>query len=539
MKNFSSSGIKCNFQTSKLPNFQTSKLPNFQTSKLCNRLLNLLLILFMNYSVQAQQQSECTSVLIDSSSSAVAVNNPPCLNVDSIFENCIPVYIKVNFHFFVNQDCKGTVTVPGYGTQATQSEAAGWASYMIWEANNVLANNQPQLNAAGPGTSSSASHCNPIRWVLKGVYFHCANEKNNGYELSSLLSTYGKNINSELNIFLALPIEVTNQGPLIHGGVAFLRGTVSSIRALDWGLMNHELAHNLGNGHSFDGTRNCLDAPKLEFDWDENCDGIISNSEKQRRCWIKTPPSDPICNLAPTCPNFPCCLDDFIDNNVVGNNPQRNAWTNCQIKSAIEHIADYKCEFIQQVGGNCPPASSVVTRSPIEDTKESHCSYCFEIDGSSNYDQYKIEIYNNSNPTNPILLKTVGWLSRGAKRFCIGGTNLSNTWQDGMLPGVPYLIKLIVKNDCGEDVNSYPFILPNRTCSVSGPSSDKKFELRVSPNPAFNNAVIHYELDNSYETKVMVSHPLFSSFNYVASPLQIQELGNYDISIPVSSFFLA
>ncbi|MBK7469082.1 MAG: hypothetical protein IPJ43_21135 [Saprospiraceae bacterium] len=102
----------------------------------------------MNYSVQAQQQSECTSVLIDSSSSAVAVNNPPCLNVDSIFENCIPVYIKVNFHFFVNQDCKGTVTVPGYGTQATQSEAAGWASYMIWEANNVLANNQPQLNAA-------------------------------------------------------------------------------------------------------------------------------------------------------------------------------------------------------------------------------------------------------------------------------------------------------------------------------------------------------------------------------------------------------
>ena len=49
----------------------------------------------------------------------------PCFNVDSIYENCIPVYLNVNIHFFVNDDCTGNVSLPQDGTKVTQEGATG------------------------------------------------------------------------------------------------------------------------------------------------------------------------------------------------------------------------------------------------------------------------------------------------------------------------------------------------------------------------------------------------------------------------------
>ncbi|MBK9220611.1 MAG: hypothetical protein IPO78_13130 [Saprospiraceae bacterium] len=454
----------------------------------------------------------------------------PCFNVDSIYENCIPVYLNVNIHFFVNDDCTGNVSLPQDGTKVTQEGATGWANYMLYIANEELAHNTAQLNPKGYNTPSQAAHCNPVRWFLSGVYFHCDNtNKFNGYDLNLLRNKYAVNPNSELNVFIAS----YNHS---HGsGVAFLGGSISSINRFDWGILNHELAHNLVLYHSFEND-GCDDTPMLTFNWDKNCDGTIGTDEMNLKCFGLEPPNSPNCNLEPACPNYPCCDSGWINNNIMGYNNPNGAWSACQIAKVLGHISRYKCEFIAQIGGNCPPLSSFITRLPKDLIKPKHCTYCFDIGASTGYNKYKIEIYDNINPTNPILIKTTHWLSGLAQKYCITG-NLQSGWQDDMQSNHPYLIKLIVKNDCSENEKSEPFSLPIRDCTITGDHPNNELKFAISPNPATDNLTIQYELNEESQVKILLTHQLFNNFNYTVSPSCFQSQGEYTINIPLQSVY--
>lgn len=84
--------------------------------KLVNLTILLVLIAFFGQKVTAQTEY-CE--IIQPSQSANAASQP-CFDIDSIFQNCIPVYVKVNFHYFVNDNCSGNVSLPLDATQVKQ-----------------------------------------------------------------------------------------------------------------------------------------------------------------------------------------------------------------------------------------------------------------------------------------------------------------------------------------------------------------------------------------------------------------------------------
>ena len=84
-----------------------------------------------------------------------------CFDVDQVLLNCTPVYVRINFHFFTDTDCDGNIQI----TNSTQTQAFRIAENLLNEANGVLSANQVQWHVTG-----AVAICNPIRYVLSGVY---------------------------------------------------------------------------------------------------------------------------------------------------------------------------------------------------------------------------------------------------------------------------------------------------------------------------------------------------------------------------------
>jgi hypothetical protein len=40
----------------------------------------------------------------------------PCFNIDSVQANCVPIYINVNVHFFLDDNCEGKLATAPYVT---------------------------------------------------------------------------------------------------------------------------------------------------------------------------------------------------------------------------------------------------------------------------------------------------------------------------------------------------------------------------------------------------------------------------------------
>ncbi len=94
--------------------------------------------------------------------------DPPCFNETQVFDNCSPLlYIKVNFHYFLDDDGNEPATSPNQKGWS-KGEAYWWAEDLINQANDGLANNADQA-AIGDDIPTP---CNPVRLVLSGVHFH-------------------------------------------------------------------------------------------------------------------------------------------------------------------------------------------------------------------------------------------------------------------------------------------------------------------------------------------------------------------------------
>jgi len=105
-----------------------------------------------------------------------------------IFEDCTPIYINVNAHVFVDNDCASDVQ---HLPQTTQLEAYGWVENFIEQCNITLANNPDQWHLNAPPA------CLPIRYVLNGVYMHCKTASS----WLNIGTGYHVNSGSEVNVY--------------------------------------------------------------------------------------------------------------------------------------------------------------------------------------------------------------------------------------------------------------------------------------------------------------------------------------------------
>lgn len=93
----------------------------------------------------------------------------------TVIANCATekVWIRINIHFFFNDDCTGTLDPLGL-VSITPEQAYEKAEAYIEAANLALDNNRDQWNQVFWGVPfDDTRHCVPFRYLLSGVYVHC------------------------------------------------------------------------------------------------------------------------------------------------------------------------------------------------------------------------------------------------------------------------------------------------------------------------------------------------------------------------------
>lgn len=172
------------------------------------KILLLLVFLAINNTL-IFSQTEC---LLTQDLQIQFTDNPPqtsCFNVDTVQKYCTTIYVKVNVHFFLNDNCQGIVaTAAGVNVDLTPQNAFQLADNLITDANNFLqsiSDNESllnyQWNTDAHGTVNSGPQCIPIRYVLSGVKIHCnTNAQNTGISFNDF-DAFEVNGSSEMNIY--------------------------------------------------------------------------------------------------------------------------------------------------------------------------------------------------------------------------------------------------------------------------------------------------------------------------------------------------
>jgi len=329
-----------------------------------------------------------------------------CFDIDEIMANCTPIYMKVNLHYFLDDNCEGDLAMSNdqqhidaipNGLQPNVADVYEISEAYITEANFMLehmSNNYPwehpqtgelhmshhMLGQAEHGITPTDPPCIPIRYTLSGVYVHCDTNIWNGIpwdtpQLLSLFTPYEVNPSEEINVFITgvLP-NSAGQGGDGSGLASTLDApeySTAVVETFGVGLFNHEMAHIFGLDHCFSAQGNMDNCPDL---WDASlfyeaqCDGVITwglNSQgvpTGEECYnIITDPTD--CNAI--CPDgspnpHPCCEWPNINNNLMNysalaGNLEYSALTPCQVNKMLEDIRDNLCDQIHQIGDDCSP----------------------------------------------------------------------------------------------------------------------------------------------------------------------------------------
>lgn len=250
-----------------------------------------LFCFFMHNSLTAQMEIPCGNIeAIDTSELNYSRPGQPCFDLDDVISNCTPIYLRVNFHLFVGDDCTGAFD-PNHITSALPQEAAfyeasqpgnrGIPERMIYEMNQLVINNHPQK--LENGEYDSLAPCVPLRFVLGDVNIHCdyafrsqGNFSNFFLTADTSFSQYEK---PGINVYYVKPDgNFSGQGDITTSGVL--------IGYPDASLTLHEIGHCLNLFHTFLGADGCPDTPGEGVDWDRNCDGDTQdNNERDWPCW--------------------------------------------------------------------------------------------------------------------------------------------------------------------------------------------------------------------------------------------------------------
>ena len=434
------------------------------------------------------------------------VASEPCFDIDSIQINCTPVYINVNVHFFLNDNCEGNMaTAPGVSGNLNPLNAFKLSEDYINNANafyETMSNNNLglnyQWNAVANGADSTVAQCIPFRYVLKGVRIHCNSNAQSTNTIFTKFNNFFINSDSEINIFFSNVNGSAN-------GFSHYNYFGVVVELFHYNLLHHEIAHALDVVHPFEMDEECDDTWGYSWTWDKNCDGIIDL--RNNNCWNDQPIVDGKDACLEFCTPHPCCDESIQSNNIMAysawaENPELAALTPCQIRTMLNNLATKKCEYIQ-VGG-CPPPSAFIGTIP-RPTGNNKCETCFYLNGSFNESAYEMSILR---PDESIVIAT-NILPGQAKKYCI--RPISNKfgvpkWPYGLQSGVEYTMKLKVYSYCDdEDETEFKFTLPSPCADYAEIPNDTLYTIRVdqiSPNPTSSYITVEYTTLSSGQLKV-------------------------------------
>lgn len=397
-----------------------------------------------------------------------------CLDVQYILDNCIKVYIRLNVHYFVGDDCSGTLQQTGLNQETAYQNTEA----MIRALNQQLNDNKPQKRLGGVDPP-----CIPLRFVLSGVYVHCRSNAVAEFNTTLLNAEFGVDRKGTVNFYIGhFPNGATGVGYQKDNS-----GSASSFNLSTWwtlGNLYHELGHIFGLKHSFS-VDDCDDTPIFGLSWDKNCNGIIESdingrrNERNIQCWgLLSPNVGPgapgyddgndngvnDCEEVPPCTPSPCCFEENLDNNVMSYSADKSALTRCQLERMLRVISQSKCGLIEQIGG-CPPTKAFIDRLPRDRVDNGRCCQCLMLEGSWEEESYEFELYEVNGALRTLVYQT-GRVQGQATRFCYK-TNAAYIGPYPLLrPHTAYLAVLHTFNACSDDGYEFPFVTGSEDCEV-------------------------------------------------------------------------
>ena len=480
-----------------------------------------------------------------------------CFNVDSIQQQCTKVWLRVNVHFFLDDDCEGTLDPLGVENIPIE-DAYETAEDIIKRANEALDNNYKQwvqipLWGFAP-EDEKPEQCVPIRYALSGVYVWCNTTAKNttGGAPYWFQSNFGQYTDTEYNAFFVEWIgDATGQANGQPGNAFTAENFGASV-------FNHEMGHVLDLGHSFNDDM-VDDTPQVGFRYDYNCDGDkidnfslgIGWEGEWRQCWdnlsrdfyngnryldydgdgaIDYPD---LCDMAAPCLFYPCCSWDYVDNNIMAYSRYNEccaAYTEGQITRILENLStDTYCKYIEEITSDCPPPMANIHILPTEADKDD-CSYCLNLSASMHDEYYKVDFFkSNGDP-----LYTTGWLSGPANRFCISKSiRPPYNYNYGFQAGQSYTAKLTVENYCGDKTEEeITFLFEGVGCDPEYPEQQVAIT-NLYPNPFTNALQVDYETQKAGHLNLWLapaSGPdILMHSEYITTP------GSYQKSLSTSS----
>lgn len=515
-------------------------------------ILTHLFLIYYGETIYCQQSN--TLICPEVSSGNMEIHGNNCFDVQTAFDECHLMYIRVNMHFFLDDNCENPQNpffAQGFDSYSFIDDP--YSCYLLAEdlinrANEDLENNQDQLGGENPfwGTVFNPAHCNPLRYVLTGVHLHCSSDAQSitNTELNSLNNLYGVDINTSINVFITDLALSSNPSA---GGVApFLGATYNVIQDDSEGLLNHEMGHDFSLLHPFDQNENLDDTPDIRYAWwDANCDGTQNAGDQfNKECWREYATyldqtqynENCIETVQQGCMQHPCCDWMYINNNVMANNAFQDCYTNGQILKLLNHINNNKCNMIEAIGDNiCPPPSPVVDIHILDELRTEYCSYCLRLEASSNDTYYMLDFYEVVNG-NELFHTSTSWLDGPAERYCIATKEEKDgngVWFGGFEPNKNYKVVMTVENDCGDQKTSeYYFTTPSTNCNVVASP-----DIVISPIPAINNLNITYTLYNRSEIRIIASHSIYGKYAGNIEENYNKDAGNYTISENVTGWY--
>lgn len=385
-----------------------------------------------------------------------------CLNVKGIISNCQTLWIKVNIHLYVNDQCEGKLAMSSGVTYDTNLENAYSIAEDIINKSNLFAEN---ISDNKPFQNESiklppVAQCYPMRFLLKDVHVHCDNQRlTDKHNWNNQVV----NQNDEINVFVT---KITN-GP---NGWTNFKGDYLVSNGLTGAIIPHEVLH-IGNvHHTWEeyGIYQLEDTWQNNVDWDHDCNPDTPNFKGAINCWSTADSSK--CPMI-SCPlniKHPCCdwghqTSNLMSGSAWAENGTYATVTHDQIERALTTFNQLFCQKIAAIDPECPPSSSVIGILPAENLQDD-TSYSINFEASMNEVEYKYEFFLDGLDEQK-LVYSCNWKNGKAKSYCV---NLKSKWyakpgnyEDGFKAGYTYNVKLLTKDACGNIAESTKsFTLP-------------------------------------------------------------------------------